>query len=124
MFPTSLRGFMIAGFAAAYMSTIATQLNWGASYVVNDFYRRFLVRDGSERHYVIVSQVVTVLLMICFAGRHLLHGFDRGRVEAADGDRRRHGHGAAAALVLVADQRLVGSVGDGGRRGGVACTCS
>jgi solute:Na+ symporter, SSS family len=55
---------MIAAFAAAYMSTIGTQLNWGASYVINDFYRRFLVRDGSERHYVVASQVVTLLLMI------------------------------------------------------------
>jgi Na+/proline symporter len=64
IFPASLRGFMIAAFAAAYMSTIGTQLNWGASYVINDFYRRFLVRDSSERHYVIASQVVTVLLMI------------------------------------------------------------
>ena len=62
VFPTWLRGFMIAGFAAAYMSTIATQLNWGASYVINDFYRRFIVRSSSERHYVIASQVVTVLL--------------------------------------------------------------
>ena len=43
VFPASLRGFMIAAFAAAYMSTIGTQLNWGASYVVNDFYRRFVV---------------------------------------------------------------------------------
>ncbi len=64
VFPSSLRGLMIAGFAAAYMSTIATQLNWGASYVVNDFYRRFVVRDGSEKQYVIASQVVTVLLMV------------------------------------------------------------
>ena len=45
VFPTWLRGFMIAAFAAAYMSTIGTQLNWGASYVINDFYRRFLVRE-------------------------------------------------------------------------------
>jgi solute:Na+ symporter, SSS family len=64
VFPKSLRGLMVAGFAAAYMSTIATQLNWGASYVVNDFYRRFVVRHGSERQYVIASQVVTVMLMI------------------------------------------------------------
>jgi Na+/proline symporter len=64
VFPTYLRGFMLAAFAAAYMSTIGTQLNWGASYVVNDFYRRFIKRDGKERHYVIVSQLVTVLLMI------------------------------------------------------------
>ncbi len=64
IFPSSLRGFMIAGFAAAYMSTIATHLNWGASYVINDFYRPFVKRDGSERHYVLASQVTTVLLML------------------------------------------------------------
>ena len=39
---------MLAAFAAAYMSTIGTQLNWGASYVVNDFYRRFLRRDAQR----------------------------------------------------------------------------
>ncbi len=64
VFPTYLRGFMLAAFAAAYMSTIGTQLNWGASYVINDFYRRFIKRDANEKHYVIASQVVTVLLMI------------------------------------------------------------
>src|SRR6266705_1799033 len=64
VFPVYLRGFMLAAFAAAYMSTIGTQLNWGASYVINDFYRRFVSRDSSERHYVIASQLVTVLLMI------------------------------------------------------------
>jgi SSS family solute:Na+ symporter len=64
VFPTYLRGFMLAAFAAAYMSTIGTQLNWGASYVINDFYRRFIKRDAKEKHYVIVSQLVTLLLMI------------------------------------------------------------
>ena len=64
VFPTYLRGFMLAAFAAAYMSTIGTQLNWGASYVINDFYRRFIQREAREKHYVIASQVVTVLLMI------------------------------------------------------------
>ena len=64
VFPTYLRGFMLAAFAAAYMSTIGTQLNWGASYVINDFYRRFVQRTGSERHYVIASQVVTLILMV------------------------------------------------------------
>jgi Na+/proline symporter len=64
IFPTYLRGFMIAAFAAAYMSTIGTQLNWGASYVVNDFYRRFISRNKTERHYVVASQVVTLLLMV------------------------------------------------------------
>src|SRR6516225_5850970 len=63
VFPPYLRGFMLAAFAAAYMSTIGTQLNWGASYIINDFYRRFVARTASERHYVIASQVVTLLLM-------------------------------------------------------------
>jgi solute:Na+ symporter, SSS family len=64
VFPPALRGIMLAAFAAAYMSTIGTQLNWGASYVVNDFYRRFLRRSGAEREYVIVSQAVTLGLML------------------------------------------------------------
>src|SRR5712671_231238 len=65
--PPSLRGLMVAAFAAAYMSTIATQLNWGASYLVNDFYRRFWKPDASPRHYVSASQVATVLLTIVSA---------------------------------------------------------
>jgi solute:Na+ symporter, SSS family len=64
VFPPALRGVMIAAFAAAYMSTIGTQLNWGASYLVNDFYRRFLVRERKDRHYVAISQVATVLIML------------------------------------------------------------
>jgi len=64
VFPPSLRGIMLAAFAAAYMSTIGTQLNWGASYVVNDVYRRFVRRGAAEREYVIVSQAVTVGLML------------------------------------------------------------
>jgi SSS family solute:Na+ symporter len=63
VFPPALRGVMLAAFAAAYMSTIGTQLNWGASYIVNDFYRRFVRSHGTEREYVAVSQVVTVGLM-------------------------------------------------------------
>jgi Na+/proline symporter len=62
--PPALRGLMIAAFLAAYMSTIGTQLNWGTSYLVSDLYRRFMVRDASERHYVFVSKIVTVLLVL------------------------------------------------------------
>jgi Na+/proline symporter len=65
--PASLRGLMVAGFFAAYMSTIATELNWGASYLVNDLYRRFLVRLRGEKHYVVISQLTTMLLMILSA---------------------------------------------------------
>lgn len=60
--PPSLRGLMLAGFAAAYMSTIGTHLNLGASYLVNDLYRRFFVRHGTERHYVAVSRWATILV--------------------------------------------------------------
>jgi solute:Na+ symporter, SSS family len=64
LLPTPWRGFMLAGFAAAYMSTVGTHLNWGASYLVNDFYRRFVKKDGTERHYVAVSRGTTVLLFL------------------------------------------------------------
>ncbi|MFL5582762.1 MAG: sodium:solute symporter family transporter, partial [Gemmatimonadaceae bacterium] len=64
LLPTPWRGFMMAGFAAAYMSTVGTQLNWGASYLVNDFYRRFLNKAASERHYVTVSRWATVVLFL------------------------------------------------------------
>jgi uncharacterized sodium:solute symporter family permease YidK len=62
--PHQYRGIAIAGFLAAFMSTFATQLNWGASYLVSDFYRRFLNRHASERHYVLMSRLSTVLLVV------------------------------------------------------------
>jgi Na+/proline symporter len=62
--PPAFRGLMLAAFAAAYMSTIATQLNWSSSYIVNDFYRRFLVRERNEKHYVTVSKLATLGLMV------------------------------------------------------------
>ena len=65
--PHALRGIVFAGFMAAFMSTVATQLNWGASYLVADFYRRFVKTDGSERHYVTASRLATVLLVIVSA---------------------------------------------------------
>jgi solute:Na+ symporter, SSS family len=65
--PPALRGIVIAGFMAAFMSTIATQLNWGASYLVADFYRRFIKRDGDEKHYVNMSRLATVILVIASA---------------------------------------------------------
>jgi SSS family solute:Na+ symporter len=62
--PPALRGLMVAAFLAAYMSTIGTQLNWGTSYLVNDFYRRFLVREAQEHHYVLISKIITVILVL------------------------------------------------------------
>ena len=62
--PPALRGLMVAAFLAAFMSTVGTQLNWGASYFINDFYRRFVVRKGGEKHYVRASKLFIVLLVI------------------------------------------------------------
>ena len=62
--PTGLLGLMVAGLLAAYVSTIATHLNWGTSYLVHDFYRRFLRPEREERHYVLVGRLVTGLLMV------------------------------------------------------------
>lgn len=62
--PTGLLGLLVAAFFAAYMSTIATHLNWGTSYVINDFYKRFIRSDADERHYVFVSRLATVVMML------------------------------------------------------------
>ena len=66
--PPGLTGLLLVAMLAAYMSTISTQLNWGASFIVNDFYKRFLYKkeqaSGGERHYVLISRVVTILIML------------------------------------------------------------
>ena len=61
--PVGWRGLLLGAFFAAYMSTVATQLNWGTSYVVNDFYRRFVRPNADERHLVVVSRVTTLVIM-------------------------------------------------------------
>lgn len=62
--PMGLKGLLLAAFLAAYMSTIATHLNWGTSYFVNDFYKRFIAPGKSEKSYVAVSRVATILFMV------------------------------------------------------------
>ena len=62
--PSGLLGLLVASLIAAFMSTISTHLNWGSSYLVHDFYRRFFVKDKSETHYVLMGRIFTVLLMI------------------------------------------------------------
>jgi len=70
--PAWLRGLMIAGFLSAYMSTMGTHLNLGASYLTNDIYRRFMKPNASERHYVVVSRVATLIVMVlAIAGANL-----------------------------------------------------
>ncbi|MEN8150277.1 MAG: sodium:solute symporter family protein [Planctomycetota bacterium] len=78
LLPVGLKGIMIAAFFAAFMSTIDTHVNWGASYLVNDVYRRFLKPTESDRHYVTVSRIVVLALTVCGAGASFaigtLHG--------------------------------------------------
>jgi SSS family solute:Na+ symporter len=62
--PAGWLGLVVASLIAAYMSTIATHLNWGSSYFVNDFYRRFVAPDASERHLVFVGRICTAALMV------------------------------------------------------------
>jgi solute:Na+ symporter, SSS family len=62
--PSPFKGLMLAAFAAAYMSTISTHLNWGASYLVNDIYLRFVRPDAGPRAQVLASRAATVLLMV------------------------------------------------------------
>jgi Na+/proline symporter len=62
--PHGFLGVMIAGMMAAYVSTLVTHLNWGSSYLVHDFYRRFVRTDATEQHYVGVGRWITAGLMI------------------------------------------------------------
>jgi len=65
--PSGLLGLVLASLAAAYMSTISTHLNWGSSYVVNDFYKQQINKKASESELVSVGRISTVLLMVCSA---------------------------------------------------------
>ncbi len=62
--PAGFIGLMVGGLIAANSSTILTHLNWGASYLVHDFYRRFIKKDGTEKHYVAAGRLVTVGLFL------------------------------------------------------------
>ena len=66
--PSPLKGLLLAAFAAAYMSTISTHLNWGASYLVNDVYLRFIRPDASARAQVLASRSATALLLVLSLG--------------------------------------------------------
>ncbi|MFN0728164.1 sodium:solute symporter family protein [Polaribacter gochangensis] len=65
--PSGLLGLVLASLVAAYMSTISTHLNWGSSYIVNDFYKQQINPDASEKKLVAVGRLSTVVLMICSA---------------------------------------------------------
>ena len=65
--PSGLLGLVLASLVAAYMSTISTHLNWGASYIVNDFYKQQINKDASEKKLVAVGRISTIVLMVCSA---------------------------------------------------------
>jgi SSS family solute:Na+ symporter len=65
--PSGLLGLVLASLIAAYMSTISTHLNWGSSYIVNDFYKQQIKKDASEKELVLVGRISTVVLMILSA---------------------------------------------------------
>lgn len=62
--PAGLLGLVITSLIAAFMSTLSTQLNWGSSYIVNDFYKRFVNQDATQRQQVVLGRVFTVILMV------------------------------------------------------------
>ena len=66
--PVGWIGLMVGGLIAANSSTILSHLNWGASYLVHDFYRRFLRKDETEKHYVMMGRFATVMLFVLSAG--------------------------------------------------------
>jgi len=70
---------MVGGLIAANSSTILTHLNWGASYLVHDFYRRFIRRDASEQHYVLAGRLTTIGLCVCAGLAHVRSGIVKGQ---------------------------------------------
>lgn len=65
LLPAGFLGIMMASLIAAFMSTVDTHINFGASYMLNDIYRRFIKKEATEKHYVRASQVSTVLMLVC-----------------------------------------------------------
>lgn len=66
--PVGFIGLMVGGLIAASSSTILTHLNWGSSYLVHDFYQRFIRKDADEKHYVLMGRIATFGLFLCSAG--------------------------------------------------------
>ena len=97
---------MLGGLIAANSSTILTHLNWGSSYLVHDFYRRFIAPDAEERHYVTVGRLCTAALYVVAALLSFALESAQDAFEILISDRCGHGAALSAALVLVAHQRV------------------
>ncbi len=77
--PTGILGLVVASFVAAFMSTVSTQINWGASYIVNDLYARFVNPDASGQRMVTVGRLASVVI-VAFAGIAAFYAQDIGAV--------------------------------------------
>jgi Na+/proline symporter len=91
-----MKGLLVASFLAAFMSTIDTHLNWGASYLLNDLYRRFIKKNASEAHYVRVTKLMVIGLMAGGA----VTAFGIERISAAWELTAEMGAGIGAVLIL------------------------
>lgn len=89
LLPAGLLGLLAVAFLAAFVSTVSTHLNWGTSYVVNDFYKPFLKpesdfdsKEAAQKHYVVVSRWMTLVMMIVAVGVSFLFDTVKGGWEA------------------------------------------
>ena len=111
--PVGFIGLMVGGLIAANSSTILTHLNWGASYLVHDFYRRFIRRDADERTTLRAGRVGDGAAVPLLVRHGLPAGHGEGRVRHHPAGRRRHRPALSGALVLVARERVVRDRRDG-----------
>jgi SSS family transporter len=72
LLPAGVLGIMVASLLAAFMSTMDTQMNWAASYLTNDFYRAYIRKDASDRHYVLIGRVATTFILALGVGVSLI----------------------------------------------------
>ena len=107
--PVGFIGLMVGGLIAANSSTILTHLNWGASYLVHDFYRRFINKTATEKHYVMVGRLATIVLFFSAGAHGLRPRYGQGQLRHHPPGRGRDGPALPRPLVLVAGQRLVRS---------------
>ena len=121
--PVGWLGLMLGGLVAANSSTILTHLNWGASYLVHDFYRRFVKTGASEQHYVTAGRLRHHSAVRGLFGHGVRARYRQGKLQHHPAGGRRHRPALPGALVLVARHGLVRDRGHGQlvrRLGGVS----
>ena len=110
--PVGWMGLMLGGLIAANSSTILTHLNWGASYLVHDFYQRFVNKGKPDRHYVLAGPLCTVILFVCSSATVFLLDTAKDNFNLMLQVGAGHGPAVPGALVLVAGHRVVRDCGD------------